>query len=1524
MSEPRSLLHRLLDYIGEQAKDIDPRGFRLSTVKGFIRRPAEIAGLPGVETDLKVAGDHIWMRIPRLVASKPRAPSENFKGLIRISDDPNGPLPVADEAAFLYRLHKAAEGKAEEERKNLEVRGRAALANAVEAYTMLWQSWAEGERPRRKTITLYGDLFALKQQLEAEETVKPQEFVWGVGVAGWKLKFEGSFFDFEYPFLTQAVEISLDDKSMAIEIRPRATDTRVEFDAIVACAVPGAADVERAVREHLAKNKEHPVTPFDASSFSDVLKLAAGNLDSKGSYREILTAGEPVPATGDHLIVTDTWVLFSRPRSNNYLFEDLKRLQEKLAAGCEIPVGPLALVTPPSDQPVEYESVRFRGLSSRGTPDGGRPPEELYFPLPYNDEQVTIVQRLERAPGVCVQGPPGTGKTHTIANIICHYLATGRRVLVTSRGEPALEVLQDKIPAEVRALTVALLTSDRESVRQFQASIESIQHQVSQLNPELTKQQVQTLMSAIDRAHAELAKLDARVDEIAMAQLSDVIIDGVAMRAQKLAELVVAGREQYGWLEDEVTLAPENAPPLSDEEAGQLREARRKLGADLVYASARIPSADALPQAKAVAELHQVLSKMKEIEKQVTNGELLPLKAVTPSVLEEARELVLRIDEAAALVEELAAVEGGWPLELRVKCVLPSFASERAALEALFTELDALIGARAQLLKRPVDLPEAGLASQKTREAVARAAETGKPFAFIAIGVSEAKGHIAAVRVAGLAPSSQDDWVHVHRFVQLHEQVLSFATRWNQFSGDLSIPRLEGGVPALRRIETIANSARKAHRLATRYDAVLPKKAEAVFEKAPDKDLTGNAQQLRVVREQLMRHLTRAELSQVAAELASLQEKLAGTTGPASDDLRLFVEKRLGDPNVPPERVAAAYAELIGELRRIAALAVELAVVNDYAARIDRAGAPKLAKRIRSEVVASTGEDRAFPVTWKQAWNWARMRCHLNGIESRDELLALSARRQDLEAGLARLYKDMVAKAAWLATKRNATPKVLQALAGYATAIRRIGQGTGPNATRYRRDAREAMLDAAGAVPCWIMSHNKISESMPPDIGAFDLVIVDEASQSDLWALPAILRGKHILIVGDDKQVSPDAGFIAAQRIQELKNRFLPDQPYGTEMTPEKSLYDLAARVFAAQQVMLREHFRCVPPIIAYSNRVFYKGGIQPVRIPRASERIDPPLVDIFVPSGNRDKHDCNNEEAQIIAQEIEAVLADKKFANRSLGVVSMLGMEQAKHIDSVVRHRCDAAELMRRRFECGDARTFQGSERDIMFLSLVVDQQNCKAVSGNMFDQRFNVAASRARDRMYLVRSVKMSDLSDKDLRVTLLTHFDKPIIIDKEEVENLLDRCESGFEQQVFKALTSKGYRVIPQVRTGAYRLDMVVEGEADARLAIECDGDEFHGPDRWQHDMTRQRVLERAGWVFWRCFASTWSLRRDEVLGELLDRLTAMGIAPMGAIDRAPSLVEKRTWQAPTVDAEGIGKDAVAMALDEAVEGAAVSKT
>lgn len=731
------------------------------------------------------------------------------------------------------------------------------------------------------------------------------------------------------------------------------------------------------------------------------------------------------------------------------------------------------------------------------------------------------MQRLKRAPGVTVQGPPGTGKTHTIANVICHYLASGKRVLVTSRGEAALSVLQDKIPEEVRALTVALLTSDRDGIRQFQGSIEAIQHKVSQINPELTRQEIERLRWSIDRAHAELITIDQRIDEIALQQLSAIEVDGVEMRAQALAELVVSGQDRHGWFDDEITLSALHAPPLSSDDASRLRGARRSLGSDIVYVTSRVQSPDSFPSLSTICDLHEVLVKRGSIEDDVRSGELTPLKANTPEVFETARTLVVLIEEMIALTRELQDVGESWPFELRKRCGQASFASERSALESLLKDLDVLVEARAQFLVFPVAFPSEALGDLKMADAVSRAAETGKPFGIFAFGTGDVKQYIAGVRVQGRVPANRDDWQKVKEWIALHEQVLTFETRWNALHQLLSVPALVGGVTSLRQLELVALSAQKAHRLASYFDVQFGKRASDVFENGPEVGTRTDMADLEGAHKHLAQHLVFASLSSAANQLSDVQEKLAGTTGPVSEALRTFVRDTLGNKQMAKERVGAQYAELIAELRRIAALTSDLSFVADAAKRIEAGGAPRLAARIGSVPVAASGEDIIFPTTWREAWNWARVRTHLDRIEARNELLALARRRRDVEGGLARFYREMVAKAAWLATKENATPRVLQALAGYATAVRRIGQGTGPNATRYRRDAREMMYDAAGAVPCWIMSHSRISESMPADIGAFDLVIVDEASQSDLWALPAILRGRKILVVGDHKQVRP-------------------------------------------------------------------------------------------------------------------------------------------------------------------------------------------------------------------------------------------------------------------------------------------------------------------------------------------------------------------------------------------------------------------
>src|SRR3546814_13921013 len=94
----------------------------------------------------------------------------------------------------------------------------------------------------------------------------------------------------------------------------------------------------------------------------------------------------------------------------------------------------------------------------------------------------------------------------------------------------------------------------------------------------------------------------------------------------------------------------------------------------------------------------------------------------------------------------------------------------------------------------------------------------------------------------------------------------------------------------------------------------------------------------------------------------------------------------------------------------------------------------------------------------------------------------------------------------------------MQALAAYAVAVGKIGRGTGKSANRHRKTARNAADAVQRALPCWIMPHSRVSESLPAELGIFDLVIVDAASQSTLSALPGLFRATTILFVGADKQ----------------------------------------------------------------------------------------------------------------------------------------------------------------------------------------------------------------------------------------------------------------------------------------------------------------------------------------------------------------------------------------------------------------------
>jgi len=213
---PHKLLGQLFEYIEEQLKIVDPRGFQLSKHSEFKCEPKDIAGLPGLEFDVKLTGDHVWLRIARLVEDTPPPLSDSQKDFLSVCSDPRGPLPSLNQLGISERISKEKSNKKEDLFVQAEEKIRTLAATELEIYTELWKAWAEGEKPRRKTIDLYGDLFALKHQMELEETARPTELVWGIGVSKKNLTFNDEKFLFLYPLLTQTVEVSLDEKTMSL------------------------------------------------------------------------------------------------------------------------------------------------------------------------------------------------------------------------------------------------------------------------------------------------------------------------------------------------------------------------------------------------------------------------------------------------------------------------------------------------------------------------------------------------------------------------------------------------------------------------------------------------------------------------------------------------------------------------------------------------------------------------------------------------------------------------------------------------------------------------------------------------------------------------------------------------------------------------------------------------------------------------------------------------------------------------------------------------------------------------------------------------------------------------------------------------------------------------------------------------------------------------------------------------------------------------------------------------------------
>lgn len=1251
------------------------------------------------------------------------------------------------------------------------------------------------------------------------------------------------------PLLLSQVEITFDPETSAFNIAKLSTKPDLNRSLIATLLTDdNLAPVRSEINELYLEADD-----IDLSILKKIVTLLSNHIKTLKDIKiiEDITTLNDMAALEDDNFIANTCVLINTPRTSSFILDDLDKLTESDADIIDTPIEDLL-------------TVDFKESDSTKSGEATNLKQDIYyFPLKSNVQQQRICDNVMSKRLTVVWGPPGTGKSETISNLVCHLIANGKTVLVTSQQEKALEVVREKLRKNVS------LTTPRHPNLSIPLELALIKGQKEETIAADIKQKldglgIYTLGLSSYEIESKLNDLSASLKENKHRQLELM---------KRFTELKLLEKQRY--------LSKSDSPI----KLGQYREY------SILDANETFSVEDASRNAKQINRFAYLLCVFKE-----KKLEYIEKYGTDPHKLSQIHESI------QAILSILSRLRNSLSLSTKtetsfVKELLTTYSPSEA-----FEISNSLLGIWINLQKIAYEMSLSGKKfekyiqhlSQIPKESYELAAKILKNLEMIEI---DTQGYDITLDI-------NLDSINLNQLIEDQEIIKN--TKPTLFTKIFDSKAKE----ALKRISQVLNLTGNDWRSKS---LILDQSDKVIRIIKAKKSLASIKKEVESLPFVVSTDKFNTEhISEFIAELRGVVD-----IGNLLKDLNVVSSFK----NIP--QIIAKYINIdnlentkicTGEIRSLnTAFDILKSLLPDYKSK---SISPDILSSVQLNKLST--EYKLFEELVTNLIEYSNIELSLNDLPISKNCIVSLVDKNNYTLPPVFEKSEIIVECHRLVRLygADATEETTQLV---AERLKKLGAEKKQMTYAYILNIRLRMLHEASRsklansnlvklktllgkkkktlnflkkknsvdfsqvllyFPCWLVTIDDVARYFPLTKGLFDYVIVDESSQCSQTAIPHLFyRAKNAVIVGDEKQL-PNANLRFLQKgiMDSLQRKYKIQDHEKSPFFDCKEFSLLTFAQAATPLLPLIEHFRCDPTIIQWSNEHVYNRMMK-ILTPVWETRFSPPMEVRYLPNGAEDvEAKVNPVEADVIVEELKNMVTDKTYEDLTIGVISPF-RAQADLISELIYKEIDPEIIRKFAIQSRTVDGFQGDERDIIIYSMRFSANgkpgSITAIETGVNDEgfkRMNVAFTRARRKVIIFTSQKPSMFPGKYIK-SFMQHAQHIQDNYMDPFTSQEDQFDSKFEEDVCRLFRNKGIKVITQFPCAGYRIDQVIIDKEGRTLAVECDGDfklDETGDLPPQHYM-RQATIERVTqWDVQRITASQFYLNPDGAIDKVIQFL------------------------------------------------------